>query len=307
MTALILNKFDAFSIKNTLIVGVALAILSNVLFGVLYVYGKWLSPLTGTSVFLWRMVMMWVCLTVFLVMSGKIKGVIGDIQAIKGVKSWLWFLLPTPIFASQLWLFMYAPLNGQGVQVSMGYFLFPLVMVLVGFLMGEKLSRLQWLAVAFAGVGVAFEIVRTGQVSMATFWVCLTYPIYYVMRRVQGVRALTGLWFDVSVIAPVCLGWLIWVDNGSLSMVLSDGALIMKALGLGLISVLALHANLEANHRLPTSLFGMLGYLEPALLFVLAITVLGGAFSMGMLLSFGLIWVGIGCLLVQGLLKHKEL
>lgn len=286
-------------------VGATLAVLSNVLFGVLYVYGKWLTPLSGTGVFLWRMVMMWACLALFLVLSGKIGTVLDDLKVVKGIKSWLWLLVPTPIFASQLWLFMWAPINGQGVQVSMGYFLFPLVMVVAGFLMGEKLSRLQWLAVAFAGFGVAFEIMRTGQISVATFWVCLTYPIYYVLRRKQGVRALTGLFLDVSIIAPVCLLYLLFVDTSSLLLVAGDVGLLAKALGLGLISVLALQANLEANRLLPTSLFGMLGYLEPALLFVLAITVLGGAFSMGMLVSFGLIWVGIGCLLGQGLLKSK--
>lgn len=286
---------------SPLMVGVGLALISNVLFGVLYVYGKWLVPLSGTSVFLWRMVMMWVCLALFLAVSGKFEAVKADLGAIRGLKSWLWLLVPTPIFASQLWLFMYAPLHGHGVAVSMGYFLFPLVMVLVGFLMGERLSRLQWLAVVLAGLGVAFEIVRTAQISMATFWVCLTYPIYYVMRRKQGIRALTGLFLDVSIIAPFCLAYLVY--EGAWQVMAIDGLLLLKTLGLGVVSVLALQFNLEANRLLPTSLFGLLGYLEPALLFVLAITVLGGAFSVSMLGSFGLIWAGILCLLVQGMLK----
>lgn len=308
MTAFALKKpqFNSQFLQNALMMGVLFAILSNVLFGVLYAYGKWLTPLSGTDVFLWRMVMMWLCLAVFLASTGKIKQVFADLKAVCGIKSWLYLLILTPIFASQLWLFMWAPLNEQGVQVSMGYFLFPLVMVLIGFVMGEKLSRLQWLAVAFAGVGVMLEIVRTGQISAATFWVCLTYPIYYVMRRKQGVRALTGMFLDVSIIAPVCLAWLLWSDTTSAyALVMQFDVLLIKVIGLGALSVLALQLNLEANRLLPTSLFGMLGYLEPALLFVLAVTVLGGTFSMGMLASFGLIWLGIGCLLVQGLLKHK--
>lgn len=292
---------------NPLFVGVVLAVVSNILFGMLYAYGKWLTPLTGTDVFLWRMVMMWACLAVFLASTGKIKQVFADLKAICGIKAWLSLLVPTPIFASQLWLFMWAPLNGQGVQVSMGYFLFPLMMVLVGSLMGEKLSRLQWLAVVLAGLGVLMEIGRTGQISLATFWVCLTYPIYYVMRRKQGVRALTGLFVDASIIAPVCLLWLLFSGQSlGWEMVSTSGVLLAKVAGLGLISVLALQCNLDANRLLPTSLFGMLGYLEPALLFVLAITVLGGAFSVGMLFSFGLIWVGIGCLLLQGLMTKRR-
>lgn len=291
---------------SPLLMGVVCAIVSNVLFGVIYAYGKWLVPLTGTDVFLWRMLMMWLCLVVLLVMTGKIKNVLADLIAIKGIKSWLYLLIPTPIFASQLWLFMWAPLNGQGVQVSMGYFLFPLVMVLAGSLMGDKLSKLQWLAVALAGVGVLMEIGRTGQISLATFWVCLTYPVYYIIRRKQKVRALTGLFVDTSIIAPVCLVWLLWSGQSQgFGLVATSIIMLAKVVGLGLISVLALQSNLDANRLLPTSLFGMMGYLEPALLFVLAVTFLGGSFSPDMLLSFGLIWAGIACLLVQGVLGRR--
>lgn len=300
------NLLSRRTTYSPMVMGVCYVVLSNLLFGVLYVYGKWLQPLTGTGVFLWRMVMMWLCLMGFLSASGKIKQVWSDIKAIQGIGAWVWLLLPTPIFASQLWLFMWAPLNAQGVQVSMGYFLFPLVMVLVGILLGERLSKLQWLAVILALLGVITEIVRVGQISIATFWVCLTYPIYYVMRRKQGVRALTGLTLDVSLIAPVCLVVLLFFGSENWSVVTSSWGLIVKVFGLGMISVLALQLNLEANRLLPTSLFGMLGYLEPALLFVLAITVLGGAFTMGMFVSFGLIWLGIGCLLVQGVLKYRH-
>ncbi|UNU72601.1 EamA family transporter RarD [Moraxella nasovis] len=292
---------------SPLFMGVFLALLSNVLFGVLYVYGKWVAILSGTSVFLWRLVMMWVCMTLFLILTRQMTVVATDIGAIKGLKSWLWLLIPTPIFASQLWLFMWAPLNGHGVATAMGYFLFPLVMVLFGAaLFKERLSRLQWCAVALAAVGVTLEIIRTGSISWATFWVCGTYPIYYIMRRRQGIRALTGLYFDTCIIAPVCLLWLLMNDWQGVRMVLFDGWILVKIFGLGALSVLALQSNLEANHRLPVSLFGMLGYLEPALLFVLAVTVLGGEFDMDMLASYGLIWMGILCLIIQGVLVSRR-
>ncbi|STZ10598.1 putative chloramphenical resistance permease RarD [Moraxella caviae] len=293
--------------KQRLMWGVGLAVLSNVLFGVLYAYGKWLAPLTGTSVFLWRMVMMWLCLALVLGLTGRLTLVLRDLQGVRGVKSWAWLLIPTPIFASQLWLFMWAPLNGQGVAAAMGYFLFPLVMVLFGAaIFKEKLTKLQWLAVGLAAMGVLAEIVRTGSISWATFWVCGTYPIYYIMRRKQGIRALTGLFLDCSIIAPFCLAWLLWQQADVAMMVLGDVPLMAKIVGLGVLSVLALQSNLEANRLLPVSLFGMLGYLEPALLFVLAVTVLGGAFSMGMLASYGLIWAGIGCLIIQGVMASRR-
>lgn len=289
---------------NTIAIGVALAVLSNVLFGALYAYGKWMAPLSGTQVFLWRMVMMWGCLALFLALTGKMAEFRDELRTIKTLKAWLYLLIPTPILASQLWLFMWAPVNGQSIQVSMGYFLFPLAMVLAGFLVfRERLSRLQSLAVALAAIGVAVEINRTSGLSFATLWVCGTYPIYYIMRRKQGIRALTGLFFDLSIIAPICL---VWIISSDAVHVTSDGLLLAKAVGLGAISVLAMATNLQAGRLLPISLFGMLSYLEPVLLFFLSITVLGGVFEPSMLMSYGLIWLAVVCLMTQGVIVNRR-
>lgn len=291
--------------QSVFMLGIAMAILSNILFAVLYAYGKWLAPLSGTQVFLWRMVMMWVCLAVVLVLTGKIWQVKDELAQIGTLKNWLYFVIPTPILASQLWLFMWAPLHGQGVQVAMGYFLFPLAMVLSGWLVfREKLSSLQKLAAFLAAAaGVMTEILRTGSVSWATLWVCGTYPIYYVMRRKVAVGALTGLFFDVSIIAPVCLAYLLMTDIATVG---TSSVLLLKVLGLGAISVLAIFSNVEASRLLPVSVFGMLSYLEPLLLFVLAMTVLGSVVTPAMLLGYGLIWAGIACLIAQGVLTKKS-
>ncbi|STY82711.1 MULTISPECIES: EamA family transporter RarD [Moraxella] len=292
------------STGNKLMIGVILAALSNVLFGVLYAYSKWMAPLTGTQVFFWRMVMMWLCMAAFLVMTGKMAQVKSDLQAIRGAKSWVYLLLPTPILASQLWLFMWAPVNGQSIQVSMGYFLFPLTMVVAGFLVfRERLTKLQTLAVALAAAGVSVEIWRTSGISWATLWVCGTYPIYYVIRRLLGVRALTGLFVDLSIIAPICLAGILMSDA---AVVTSSGTLLIKTLGLGAISVLAMATNIEASRLLPVSLFGMLSYLEPVLLFILSITILGSVFSLSMLVSYGLIWAAVVCLIIQGLFANRQ-
>ena len=291
-------------ITSALWIGALLAIISNVLFSALYMYGKWLTPLSGTDVFLWRMLMMWLCLIIFLLASRKIRIVIDDLMSIQGLAAWCLLLLPTPIFASQLWLFMYAPLNGLGIQVSMGYFLFPLVMVVVGFLLGEYLSRLQWLAVLVAGAGVMVEILQANQIGLATFWVCGTYPIYYFLRRKQKIRALTGLFVDTSIIAPICLYLLFYQYDASLQFT-NNPIFWIKVIGLGLISVLALQFNLEANRLLPTSLFGVLSYLEPVFLFIIAVLFLNETFSSATLISFGLIWLGVVMLLFANLSAQK--
>lgn len=297
--------------QRTLILGVILAILSNLLFGVLYAYSSFLAPLSGTQVFIWRMLAMWAALIGYLLISGRLGFHIDKLKTLGTVKQCAWLLLPTPIFLSQFWLFMWAPVNGQGVQTAMGYFLFPLMMVVFGCLLfGEKLSRLQWLAVGFAVLGVGSEIIRTQSVSWATLWVCGTYPLYYILRRFQGIGAITGLLVDLTIFAPFALAYLFSIAPSSLSLVSGSGFFILMLAGLGVMSVLAMKTNVDASQMLPVNIYGMMSYLEPALLFILAVTVLGNPFQSAMIYSYGLIWLGIVCLIMHGIRQlrsaHKQ-
>ena len=293
--------------QRTLIMGVALAVLSNVLFGVLYAYSHFLAPLSGTQVFIWRMLAMWVVLVGYLLVSGRLGLHVNKIKNLGSIKQWVWLLLPTPIFLSQFWLFMWAPVNGQGVQTAMGYFLFPLMMVVFGcVIFGEKLSRLQWLAVGFAALGVGSEIVRTQSVSWATLWVCGTYPLYYIIRRLQGVGAITGLLVDLTIFAPFALAYLFFIAPSSLSVVGGSSFFIMMLAGLGVLSVIAMKTNVDASQILPVNVYGMMSYIEPALLFILAITVLGNPFESAMIYSYGLIWLGIGFLIIHGVRQLRK-
>lgn len=285
--------------------GLGLAVLSNVLFGMLYLYSSWLAPLSGTQVFLWRMVMMWFGLAGVMAVThnfGEFKQFIVALNK----RQWLVLLLPTPVLASQFWLFMWAPLNHQAINVAMGYFLFPLMMVLVGCIFfKERLNGLQWMAVGLAIFGVVMQIWQVGSISWATAWVCLTYPIYYGVRRWQGVPALFGLFVDLSIIAPVALGYLLW-QQSSLTVVFGSVSLLVLLIGLGAVSTFAMQSNLKASALLPVNLFGMLSYLEPALLFVLSVLFMHETLTQEALYSFGLIWLAIAVMMGNIVLEQKK-
>ena len=203
--------------------------------------------------------------------------------------------------ASQLWLFMWAPVNGEGINVAMGYFLFPLMMVLLGSVwFKEQLAPLQWLAVALACAGVAHELWRNGTFSWVTVWVFGSYPLYYLMRRAQGVPALTGLFFDLLLIAPLALLYLLWQAD-SLALIAGQPWLIGFIVLLGLNSALAMQLNLQASQMLPFSLFGMLSYLEPILLFALSLILLNEQTPQGAFISYGLIWLGLALMVWHGM------
>lgn len=293
--------------NNKILSGITLALLSNVLFAVLYLYSHWLLPLTGTQVFLWRMVAMWFGLLAIMLMSGSFAKLRRFWQGLTTLKQKLLLVLPTPILASQLWLFMWGPVNGQAVNVAIGYFLFPLAMVVAGYIVfGERLNRLKSIAIVLAVLGVVLQVYLADSVSWATAWVCLTYPIYYTVRRSQGVPALLGLFVDLTIIAPIALAVLCW-QSDSFSVVGGSLSMVALVVGLGVISAVAMQSNLQASSLLPVNLFGMLSYLEPALMFVLSIVVLNEVVSVEKMLSFGLIWAGILVMIGQSVWQNKRL
>jgi chloramphenicol-sensitive protein RarD len=183
----------------------------------------------------------------------------------------------------------------------MGYFLFPLMMVLLGNVwFKERLAPLQWLAVALACAGVTHELWRNGTFSWVTVWVFGSYPLYYLMRRAQGVPALTGLFFDLLLIAPLALLYLLWQAD-SLALIAGQPWLIGFIVLLGLNSALAMQLNLQASQMLPFSLFGMLSYLEPILLFALSLILLNEQTPQGAFISYGLIWLGLALMVWHGM------
>ena len=287
--------------------GVWAALLSNILFGVLYLYSGWMQPMGGTDVFAWRMVSMLAALWLILLLSHGWHDLFRFAYKVgRDWRKWALIVLPTPIVASQLWLFMWAPVNGYGVDVAMGYFLFPLVMVLCGRLfLGEAVNRLQWLAVGLAGAGVAHELWQTHAFSWVTIWVFATYPVYYLLRRLLCVPALTGLLIDLTLIAPFALGYLLLQTNGFAIWAEPSRFWLLIPL-LGIISAAAMQLNLHASRLLPVTLFGMFSYLEPVLLFALALLVLKTPLAAESLITYGLIWAALCLSLLDGWLKMRR-
>ncbi|MBE2899101.1 EamA family transporter RarD [Pasteurellaceae bacterium 20609_3] len=287
--------------------GIIAALMSNVLFGALYLYGYAMAPLSGTETFAWRMVSMAGSLWLFLLATRGWYQLFRFAYGVgKAWKTWALILLPTPIIASQFWLFMWAPVNGYGVDVAMGYFLFPIAMVLSGRLfLNENVTRLQWLGVLLAALGVGHELWQTHAFSWVTMWIFFTYPIYYILRRKMDVPTLIGLLIDLTLILPFAVIYLLHQPVGfSVLAGLSKYWLLIPLLGL--MSAAAMQLNLFASCALPVTLFGMFSYLEPTLLFILAVTVLGTPLTLQSLITYGLIWAGLALTIVDGWLKVKR-
>lgn len=281
--------------------GVVLSVLASVLFGVMYFYTSLMKPLDGQEIFGWRMLLTVPCATLFMLISGDWK-LVRALAARLHQQPALFFglLLSSVLLGAQLLIFMWAPLHGRSLEVSLGYFLLPLSMILTGRVVyGEHLSYLQKIAAAFATIGVGHELWRLGSFSWETLLVAGGYPLYFVLRRRLKTDNLGGLWFDMLFMLPIGL-W--FIANGHPLAIQQTPILYLLIPVLGIISASALVSYIIASRLLPFSLFGLLSYVEPVLLVGVAL-LLGESISRDEMLTYIPIWIAVGVLILEGA-KH---
>lgn len=279
--------------------GVANSLAASLLFATLYYYTSLLEPLTGQQIYGWRILLTAPCLAVLLLGLGR-WGEVREILVRIPSEPRLWLALPasSALVGVQLWLFMWAPINGHGLDVSLGYFLLPLTLVLTGWLVfGESISRLQRLACLLALVGVGNELLLASSLSWPVLVVALGYPCYFILRRRIGTASLGGLWLDLVISLPVAATFAL-ADGATLQQVVDSPRLQLLIFGLGALSALALALMIVAT-RLNLALFGLLSYVEPVLLVVVAL-LLGESIAPKQWLTYGAIWAAILLLVIEG-------
>jgi len=272
--------------------GVALSLGASMLFAMMPSYFRALAPLDGVQVFTQRV--LWaipaVLLLVLLARQWQALGA-SFVRLRREPLLLVALLLATFLVGVQWGLFVWAPLNGRMLEVSLGYFLLPLVMVLAGRVFyGERLRPLQQIAVGCAVLGVLHELKLSGAFSWVTLLVVLGYPPYYMLRRWMHLDSLPGFLLEVLVMAPLAL-WLLYAYPPSALLV--ETQLWWLLPGLGLISAVAFAALMGASRLLPLGLFGILSYVEPVLLFAGAVLFLGERLEPAQLWTYLPIWLAV--------------
>lgn len=193
------------------------------------------------------------------------------------------------------WLvYFWAVKHGQVLAASLGYFLNPLVNVLLGVvLLREKLTRAQGVAVAFAAAGVS--VLAFGAVS--GLWIGLalafSFGFYGLVRKVADVAPFEGLVLETAILAPFAGGYMFWLSQAE-GLSFGDAPVPTIALILsGVVTATPLILFASAAKRLTYSTLGLLQYLTPTLQFLLAISFFGETMSWAHIICFGLIWTGL--------------
>ena len=194
------------------------------------------------------------------------------------------------------WLvYIYAVASGHVLDASLGYFINPLVSVLLGVLvLKERLRPMQWAAVGLAAAGVLWLTVNTGSLPWVALVLACSFALYGLIRKTATLGALEGLTLETLMLAPVVLPALAWVSlasNGALSR--GDWSLNGWLLLSGPLTALPLLLFGAAARRLSLATVGLVQYLSPSLQFGLGVGVFHEPMQLRRLAGFVLIWAGL--------------
>lgn len=200
--------------------------------------------------------------------------------------------------------FVYGTLTGHVVDAALGYFINPIVTVALAVLvLRETLRRLQWIALGVSVIAVVVITVGVGRLPWIALTLAFSFGIYGLVKNRVGrsVGAAPSLAVETAVLAPIAAGYLVWLHSSGNGTFGSEGTGQALALvGTGVVTALPLLLFGEAARRLPLSVVGMLQYLAPILQFLIGVTVLHETMPPARWWGFGLVWVALVLLTVDG-------
>ncbi|WP_299581256.1 EamA family transporter RarD [uncultured Microbulbifer sp.] len=216
--------------------------------------------------------------------------------------------LTTVLIGSNWLVFIWAINNGHLLDGSLGYYINPLINIILGVLfLGEKLRRLQWLAVALASIGIAYELWQFGRVPVIALFVAGTFALYGLVRKRAPVDSLTGLTIEILYMLPVALIYLVWSDSPTSNLLSNSWELNGLLVLAGPITLIPLLLFTIAARRLNLSSLGFLQYIGPSLMLVVATQALGEPFSEGKLTTFMFVWLGLALYSIDALAQKRKL
>lgn len=279
--------------------GIYLGLGAYFLWGLLPLYFKALAHVDPVEIvahrILWSLIFLGALATMW-----KRWGTIGN--ALKTPKV-LGVLGITAVLIGVNWLvYIWAVLNGHVLEGSLGYYLNPLVNVLLGVvLLKEKLTRAQTIAVGLAAVGVAILAVGAGSGLWISLTLAASFALYGFLRKVTPVESVEGLSIETFILAPLALGWVVWMTadgKSGLEMGMTTTILLVLA---GAITAIPLLLFTAAAKRLPYSTLGFLQYIAPSLQFLLAVLVFDEKLTTSHIVCFAAIWTALAVFAFEGI------
>lgn len=290
---------------NEKFLGFASGVGAYVLWGILPLYWKIVDTVPSQEILAHRIAWSFVLMIFILLVTGKLMAFWGELRTIISQPKKLFGIITAATLITINWgLYIWAVNNNRIIETSLGYYINPLVSVLLGIIvLKEKLSFWQLVSLLLATLGVLNITLHFGNIPWISLTLAVTFGLYGLVKKMVNLGAITAITVETLLICPFALMYLAYihkVSNGAFGL---DNPLIsIFLIGAGIVTAVPLILFSTSTNRLPLSIVGFLQYIAPSIALCLGVFIFHEPFSHVHLVSFTFIW---GALTVFSLAKTK--
>ncbi|WP_346837922.1 EamA family transporter RarD [Microbulbifer sp. SAOS-129_SWC] len=291
--------------NQSAVTGLLAGVSAFLFWGLAPLYFKLLDGISAPEILAHRSVWSLVLALAILLLIGKFSNFTATLRDAAKMRT---LALSTLLIGSNWLVFIWSITNAHLLDASLGYYINPLINVLLGVLvMGERLRRLQWIAVALAAVGIGHELWQFGRVPVVSLYLACSFALYGLVRKRAPVESLTGLAVETLYMLPLALGFLLWSTSPSSNLFNNSWQLNGLLLLTGPMTLTPLLLFNIAARRLNLSTVGFLQYLAPTLMLLIATLLFGEPFGHGKLVTFACVWVALVIYSLDALAQRQRL
>lgn len=290
--------------NNNLKLGLISAVLAHVLWGVFPLFWRQLGHVNALEVVchrvLWAFVILLLALPLLVATLDK-RSRANAWSAFRSFRHWRSTALAACLVAINWLTFIWAVNHDRVLEASLGYYINPLLNVVLGVLViGERLSKYQWLAVMVATIGVGVMTVAEGGLPWVSLILACSFATYGLVKKQTSTPALIGLLFENAALLLPSLAYVAYVEStaGGVFAESDPWTITLLVLG-GSITIAPLALFAYAAQRVPLSTIGILQYIGPSMQFLIGTLILHERFDRWRLIGFGFVWLGLAIYLVN--------
>lgn len=285
--------------------GVVYAIAAYLTWGLFPIYWRWLQSVPALQVISHRMLWSCLLLVTFLIISRQWRPFRAAAFSWRSVRL---YLLAAILVGCNWLIYIWAVNAGFIIETSLGYFINPLLSVLLAVcFLGERLRPLQWLPVTLAAAGVLYLTFSYGRLPWIALSLATTFALYGLVKKTAPLNSLYGLTLETTLLFPFALVYLLYCQGVGQAAFLHSGERIDWLLvGAGAVTTLPLLLFATAARRIPLSLIGVLQYITPTMQFLLGVLVFHEPFSEHQLIGFGLVWTALIIFVAEQVLARRS-
>ena len=276
------------------------------LWGILPFYWKAVGAVSPLSVLSYRIVWSFAFMIIVLLLTKQLPIFWQDtLSLFRDKKRLVAIILAAVLITTNWFIFIFSVSSGKVIDASLGYYMNPLVNVLLATIfLKERLGRGELVACLLAAFGVVLLTVQSGHMPWSSIAMAVTFSLYGLIKKNADVSSLTGLTLETAIITPLALVYLIFFSKeGFMSFDLSLNILLI---GAGIVTAIPLFLFAEAAKNISYILVGFLQYIAPTLMLIAAIFQFKESFSLPQMMAFACIWLGILIFTISNVLLLKK-